>query len=148
MRTIKLIAAALLISAASVATAQTDVKAEKACAEMTKAKTELLTKELALDKDQAAKVQDLLATNEKNLMGMRGHCETMDAKAMKADETTYASITELLNPEQKEKMAELVKSGKLDACGKEAGKSCCAGKSKEGAKGDVKAQPKTLKAAE
>ncbi|MBS1568029.1 MAG: hypothetical protein JST45_01170 [Bacteroidetes bacterium] len=131
MRTIKLIAAALLISAAGMATAQKDLKAEQACAEMTKARTELLTKELALDKDQAAKVHELLAKNEKELEGMRGHCEMMDAKAKKADEGTYASIGELLNPEQKEKMADLVKSGKLDACGKEGEKGCCAGKKVE-----------------
>lgn len=147
MKTLKLLAAVLLIGTASLANAQSDLKAEQACAEMVKARTELLTNELALDKDQAAKVHEMLAKNEKEMEGMRGHCEMMDAKAKQADDKTYASINELLNPEQKEKMADLVKSGKLDSCGKEGGKGCCAGK-KMGAKAEAKTQPKTMKAEE
>lgn len=147
MKTLKLLAAALLIGSASLATAQSDLKAEQSCAEMVKARTVLLTKELALDKDQSAKVQELLAKNEKELEGMRGHCESMDAKAKQADDKAYASINEVLNPEQQEKMAELVKSGKLDSCGKEGGKACCAGK-KMGAKADAQATPQSLKPAE
>ncbi len=135
MRTLKLLAATLLMATATFTHAQTDRDAAKACAEMTHARTELLTKELALNEGQATKVHELLAKNEKELEGMRGHCEMMDAKAMKADETTYASITELLNPEQKEKMQELIKSGKLAACGKGSAKACCAGK-KEGSKAE------------
>lgn len=156
MKTLKLLAAALLIGTASLANAQSDAKSEKVCAEMTKARTELLTKELALDKDQAVKVQDLLAKNEKELEGMRGHCEMMDAKAKKADESTYASIGELLNPEQKEKMADLVKSGKLDSCGKEGEKGCCAGKKVESKgccagkaeKAKAESKPATMKIAD
>lgn len=144
MRTFKLIAAALLIGAAPLAHAQsstlknaeastlkaaeTERDAAKACADMARAKATLLTKELALNEEQAAKVSALLLKNEESLVGMRGHCEVMDAKAKKQDEATYASIRELLGPEQQEKMAELQASGKLEACGKEGGKACCAGK--------------------
>jgi hypothetical protein len=35
---------------------------------------------------------NLLAKNEESVMGMRGHCEMMDAKAKEQDATTYASI--------------------------------------------------------
>jgi Spy/CpxP family protein refolding chaperone len=136
MTTIKLFAAALLIGVASFANAQsTEAETAKACADMTKAKVELLTKELNLDKDQTAKANDLLAKNEESLMGMRGHCETMDAKAKEQDKATYASIAEMLNPEQQKKMQELQASGKLESCGKEGGKGCCAGK-----KGSAKAE--------
>ena len=128
MTTIKLFAAALLISIGSIANAQTGEKDAKACADMTKARMELLNTELKLDKDQQAKVHELLTKNEESLMGMRGHCEMMDAKAMKQDEVTYASITEVLNADQKEKMKELQSSGKLGSCGKEGAKGCCAGK--------------------
>lgn len=127
MKTIKLFTAALLIGMATLANAQSEKDQAKACMDMAKAKSELLTKELALDKDQAAKVQDLLVKNEESLMGTRGHCEMMDAKAKKQDEATYASINELLNPKQQERMKELQSSGKLDSCGKEGGKGCCAG---------------------
>lgn len=134
MRTIKLFAAAVLISVASVAAAQSD-KDAKACADMAKAKAELLTKELALNTEQAAKVNDLLATNEKELVGMRGHCEMMDAKAKKADEATYASINELLDAKQQARFQEVRASGKLESYGKEGGKSCCAGKGEKAEKG-------------
>lgn len=127
MKTIKLFAAAMLISVASVAAAQSD-KDAKACADMAKAKAELLTKELSLSTEQAAKVNDLLTNNEKELVGMRGHCEMMDAKAKKADEVTYASINELLDEKQQARFKEVRASGKLESCGKEGGKSCCAGK--------------------
>jgi hypothetical protein len=128
MKTFKLFAAALLISVASLASAQSDKETAKACADMAKAKAEMLTKELALNEEQAAKVNELLTKNEESLMGMRGHCEMMDAKAKKQDEATYASINELLDPKQQKQMAELQSSGKLEACGKEGGKGCCAGK--------------------
>lgn len=128
MKTFKLFAAALLISVAATASAQSDKAAAQACADMAKAKAELLTKELALNGEQSAKVHELLAKNEESLIGMRGHCATMDAKAKKADEATYASIHELLAPKQQEIMKELQASGKLEACGKEGGKGCCSGK--------------------
>lgn len=128
MRTFKLFAAALLICAASLASAQSDKETAKACADMAQAKAEMLTKELSLNKEQSAKVSELLARNEESLMGMRGHCEVMDAKAKKQDEATYASITELLKDDQKAKMEKLQASGKLENCGKEGGKGCCAGK--------------------
>ncbi|MFZ1616221.1 MAG: hypothetical protein WAT41_02590 [Flavobacteriales bacterium] len=138
MRTFKLFAAALLIGVASMANAQsTDKESAKACADMTKAKVEMLTKELNLDKDQTVKVNELLTKNEESLMGMRGHCETMDAKAKKQDDATYASIAEVLNPDQQKKMKDLQSSGKLDSCGKDGGKGCCAGK-----KGSAKAETK------
>ncbi len=144
MTTFKLFAAALLIGTASLAHAQSGNKDREACAEMTKARTELLTKELALDKDQAAKVHELLARNEESLIGMRGHCEMMDAKAKKQDESTYASIAELLNPEQQKKMEGLKSSGKLDNCGKESGKGCCAGKKASAkANAEMQAEPAT-----
>ena len=127
MRTLKLFAAALLISAASLASAQSDKDANKACADMAKAKAEMLTKELTLNDDQAAKVSDLLVKNEESLMGMRGHCEMMDAKAKKQDDATYASISDILKDDQKAKLEELKASGKLENCGKEGGKGCCAG---------------------
>ncbi len=128
MRTFKLFAAALLISVASLASAQSEKETAKACADMAKAKAEMLTKELALTEDQSAKVSELLMKNEESLMGMRGHCEVMDAKAKKQDEATYASISEILKKDQKTKLEELQASGKLDNCGKEGGKGCCAGK--------------------
>lgn len=124
MRTMKLFAAALLISVAGVASAQSDAKA---CADMAKAKAELITKELKLNDEQAAKVEALLVKNEENLVGMRGHCEVMDAKAKKADEATYASINDMLDPKQQELFQNLRDSGKLEQCGKEGGKGCCAG---------------------
>ncbi len=142
MRTFKLFAAALLISVATLASAQSDKEGGKACADMAKAKAEMLTKELALTDDQSAKVSDLLMKNEESLMGMRGHCEVMDAKAKKQDEATYASISELLKDDQKAKMEKLQASGKLDSCGKEGGKGCCSGKK------DGKAQKETMKSAE
>ena len=146
MRTLKLIAAVLLISAATAVHAQTDQDAAKTCADMTKAQTEMLTKELALDKDQAAKVNELLMENAKSKMAMSGHDEKMDTKAMKQDEATYASIKEVLKDDQQAKFDKLKASGKLDSCGKEGGKGCCAGK--QGAKaqkeGNFKsAQPAT-----
>ncbi|MCO6483475.1 MAG: hypothetical protein J5I62_11865 [Flavobacteriales bacterium] len=131
MRTMKLFAAALLIGVATTASAQCGGHADKACADMAKAKADLLTKELALDEGQAAQVQALLAKNEENVAGMRGHCEVMDAKAKKADESTYASINELLDEKQQKRFEELRGSGKLEACGKEGGKGCCAGKKGE-----------------
>ncbi len=134
MRTIKLFAAAVLISMASVAAAQSD-KDAKACADMAKAKAELLTKELALSTEQATKVNDLLANNEKELVGMRGHCEMMDAKAKKADEATYASINDILDATQQARFKEVRASGKLESCGKEGGKSCCSGKGAKAEKG-------------
>jgi len=139
MRTIKLFTAALLISMAGMAAAQSD-KDAKACAEMAKARGELLTKELNLNDAQAAKVHDLLAKNEESLTGMRGHCEMMDAKAKKQDEATYASINELLDAKQQARFKELRSSGKLEACGKEGGKGCCAGK-----KADKADKPNALK---
>lgn len=143
MRTFKLFAAALLISVASLASAQSDKDGAKACADMAKAKAEMLTKELALNDDQSAKVNELLTKNEESLMGMRGHCEVMDAKAKKQDEATYASISEILKDDQKAKFEKLQTSGKLESCGKEGGKGCCSGKK------DAKAQKaESLKSAE
>lgn len=141
MRTIKIFTAALLISVASVATAQTN-KDTKACADMAKAKAELLTKELALNDDQSAKVHDMLAKNEESLMGMRGHCEMMEAKAKKQDEATYASINGMLDEKQQVRFKELQASGKLESCGKEGGKGCCAGgkKADKAQQGDTKLQ--------
>ena len=146
MRTFKLFAAALLISVASLASAQSDKDNAKACADMAKAKAEMLTKELALNDQQAAKVSELLTKNEESLMGMRGHCEMMDAKAKKQDEATYASINELLDPKQQKQMSELQSSGKLDACGKDGGKGCCAGKKEKEAKKAAKSE--SMKTAE
>src|SRR5690606_2730596 len=146
MRTFKLVAAALLIGAASMASAQSstlksaqtsDLKraeatkdAPKACTDMAKAKAELLTKELALNEEQAAKVSALLLRNEESLAGMRGHCEMMDARAKKQDEATYASIREMLDANQQEQMSGLETPGKLDAVSKGGGKACCASKKK------------------
>ena len=144
MRTFKLFAAALLISVATVANAQSEDETAKACADMTKAKVELMTKELSLNKEQAAKVYELLADNEKSLVGMRGHCEMMDAKAKKQDKATYASIAEILSPKQQQKFNALQGSGKLEACGKEGGKGCCAGK-KGGAKSEANESPKSAR---
>jgi hypothetical protein len=110
---------------------------------MAKAKAEMLTKELALTDDQSAKVSELLMKNEESLMGMRGHCEVMDAKAKKQDEATYASISEILKKDQKTKLEELQASGKLESCGKEGGKGCCAGK-----KGAKTEKGETLKSAQ
>ena len=146
MRTFKLFAAALLISVASLASAQSDKETDKACADMAKAKAEMLTKELALNDEQAAKVSELLTKNEESLMGMRGHCEMMDAKAKKQDEATYASINELLDAKQQKQMTELQSSGKLDACGKDGGKGCCAGK--KDAKATKATKSETMKTAE
>ncbi len=143
MRTFKLFAAALLISVASLASAQSEKETAKACADMAKAKAEMLTKELALTDDQSAKVSELLMKNEESLMGMRGHCEVMDAKAKKQDEATYASISEILKKDQKTKLEELQASGKLESCGKEGGKGCCAGK-----KGAKTEKGETLKSAQ
>lgn len=159
MRTFKLVVAALLIGAASMASAQstttrsaqssglksaTASKEEaKACTEMAKARAELLTKELALNEEQAAKVSAILLRNEESLAGMRGHCEKMDAKAKKQDEATYASIREMLDAKQQEQMTELEASGKLDACGKKDGKACCAGKAK--AKTEAKTERPAVK---
>ncbi len=137
MRTIKLFTAALLLGIACTASAQSDKDAAKSCANMAKARAELMTKELALNEDQAAKVHDLLMKNEENLVGMRGHCEMMEAKAKKADEATYASITEMLDEKQQSRMKELIASGKLEACGKEEGKGCCSGKKAGKAKADA-----------
>jgi hypothetical protein len=137
MKTFKLIAAALLISAATTVSAQSEAASKEACQNMVKARMELLTKELALDRDQTAKVQELLARNEESLTGMRGHCEMMDAKAKKQDEATYASINNLLTKKQQRKFERLQKDGKLDACGKEGGKGCCSGM-KAGAKAEGK----------
>lgn len=145
MRTLKLIAAALLISAATAVHAQSDQAAAKACADMAKARSEMLTKELALDKDQAAKVNELLLKNEESLMGMRGHCEVMDAKAKKQDEATYASINEVLKADQQKQFEKLKASGKLDSCGKEGGKGCCAGK--KDAKAEKAETPKSAQPA-
>lgn len=136
-------AAALLISVASLASAQSEKETAKACADMAKAKAEMLTKELALTDDQSAKVSELLMKNEESLMGMRGHCEVMDAKAKKQDEATYASISEILKKDQKTKLEELQASGKLESCGKEGGKGCCAGK-----KGAKTEKGETLKSAQ
>lgn len=127
MRTIKLLVAGLLIGMASTSFAQTDSRAD-ACAHMAKAKAALLTTELALDTGQAAKVHALIAKNEESLVGIRGHCAVMDAKAKKQDEATYASINELLDREQQQRFEALRTSGKLEACGKADGKGCCAGK--------------------
>ena len=143
MRTFKLFAAALLISVASLASAQSEKETAKACADMAKAKAEMLTKELALTDDQSAKVSELLMKNEESLMGMRGHCEVMDEKAKKQDEATYASISEILKKDQKTKLEELQASGKLESCGKEGGKGCCAGK-----KGAKTEKGETLKSAQ
>ncbi|MBK6409452.1 MAG: hypothetical protein IPF78_07105 [Flavobacteriales bacterium] len=143
MRTFKLFAAALLIGVASLASAQSEKETAKACADMAKAKAEMLTKELALTDDQSAKVSELLMKNEESLMGMRGHCEVMDAKAKKQDEATYASISEILKKDQKTKLEELQASGKLESCGKEGGKGCCAGK-----KGAKTEKGETLKSAQ
>ncbi len=128
MRTIKLFTAALLLGIACTASAQSDKDAAKSCANMAKARAELMTKELALNEEQSAKVHDMLLKNEENLVGMRGHCEMMDAKAKKADEATYASITEMLDEKQQVRMKELIASGKLESCVKEEGKGCCSGK--------------------
>ncbi|MGB6046637.1 MAG: hypothetical protein WBG34_03465 [Flavobacteriales bacterium] len=148
MRTFKLFAAALLISVASLASAQSDKETAQACADVAKAKAEMLTKELALNDEQAAKVSDLLMKNEESLMGMRGHCEVMDAKAKKQDEATYASINEILDPKQQKQMAELQSSGKLDACGKKDGKGCCAGKKDAKAKKEQTMKQESLKTAQ
>lgn len=145
MRTIKLLTAALLIGAASLASAQ-DGHADKACANMVKAKAELMTKELALSPEQAAKVHDILLKNEENVV--RGHCEAMDAKAKKADESAYASINELLDGKQKERMKELQASGKLESCGKDGGKGCCAGKKEGASKESAKPKATTLRSAD
>lgn len=128
MKTLKLFAAALLIGVAAMANAQSDKATAEACANMAKAKAELLTKELSLSADQSTKVHELLAKNEENVMGMRGHCEMMDAKAKEQDATTYASINGLLDAKQQEQMKALQASGKLEMCGKEGGKGCCSGK--------------------
>lgn len=128
-------AVALLISVAGMASAQTDAQA---CKDMAKAKGDLITKELALSKEQSAKVHELLAKNEDDLVGMRGHCAVMDAKAKKADEATYASIGELLDAKQQEKFADLRSSGKLELCGKEGGKGCCAGGAKDAKDGKAR----------
>lgn len=133
----KLFAAALLISVASVASAQAGMDA-KACADMAKAKSAMLTKELALNDKQAEQVDALLMKNEEKLMGMRGHCEVMDAKAKKADESAYASINELLDEKQQKRFAELRESGELENCGKAGGKGCCAGKADGKAQKDMK----------
>ena len=138
-----MIAAVLLISVACLRGAQPKKETAKACADMAKAKAEMLTKELALTDDQSAKVSELLMKNEESLMGMRGHCEVMDAKAKKQDEATYASISEILKKDQKTKLEELQASGKLESCGKEGGKGCCAGK-----KGAKTEKGETLKSAQ
>lgn len=142
MTTLKIFAAALLISIGSLANAQSEAMDAKACADMAKAKAELITKELALNNEQAAKVNAMLAKNEESLVGMRGHCEMMDAKAKKQDAETYASIAEMLGADQQEKFKALQESGKLEACGKKDGKSCCAGK-KDGKKADGKSKKPT-----
>ena len=69
MRTFKLFAAALLISVASLASAQSEKETAKACADMAKAKAEMLTKELALTDDQSAKVSERLENHGKRVRG-------------------------------------------------------------------------------
>lgn len=81
-----------------------------------------------MDSDQAMKVHALLLKNEQEVSTMRGHCEMMDAKAVKKDDATYASIEEVLTHKQKKSLKKLRDSGSLDACHEKGGKGCCSGK--------------------